>query len=307
ACASLSDWKVIPVSLVTPSTRLAISSPERSRTSSRLADVSSTVSCRRAAHSVSVSSRRPAQILATPTGWVMKSSPDLRRWSAWCSQAKTNASWTRARSTSTIESAACSSTIANRSPSRRRSSSVRFVASIGAWSSGWATRAPGAAVELAELQLGEGTQRGARDGGRTGRGQRFVQRRAVAQRAVEGGQGGAQLAVALGDARGVGALGLPPREVHGALAREGLEGGALHPGRRRVDRDDVRVLVRERRRTLERAPRAQGEAAEQPGQLAPSDAGVGGHDEHRLTRRDHGGDGAGDATVAPVADGAAGA
>jgi hypothetical protein len=32
---------------------------------------------------------------ATPTGCTMKSSPDLRRWSAWCSQANTNASWTR--------------------------------------------------------------------------------------------------------------------------------------------------------------------------------------------------------------------
>ena len=58
--------------------------------------MSSTVSCRRAAHSVSVSSRMPAQIFATPTGWTMKSSPDWRRWSAWCSQAKTNASITRA-------------------------------------------------------------------------------------------------------------------------------------------------------------------------------------------------------------------
>ena len=57
--------------------------------------VSSTVSCRSAAHSVSVSSRMPAQIFATPTGWTMKSSPDWRRWSAWCSQAKTNASITR--------------------------------------------------------------------------------------------------------------------------------------------------------------------------------------------------------------------
>jgi hypothetical protein len=33
----------------------------------------------------------PAQIRATPTGCVMKSSPDLRRWSAWCSHANTNA------------------------------------------------------------------------------------------------------------------------------------------------------------------------------------------------------------------------
>ena len=53
--------------------------------------MSSTVSCSSAAQSVSVSRRMPAQIFATPTGWTMKSSPDLRRWSAWCSQAKTNA------------------------------------------------------------------------------------------------------------------------------------------------------------------------------------------------------------------------
>ena len=84
----------MPVSLVTPSTSVAISSPKCSRTSSSDALVSSTVSCSSAAHSVSVSRRRPAQIFATPTGWTMKSSPDLRRWSAWCSQAKRNASST---------------------------------------------------------------------------------------------------------------------------------------------------------------------------------------------------------------------
>ena len=61
--------------------------------------MSSTVSCSSAAHSVSVSSRMPAQIFATPTGWMMKSSPDLRRWSAWCSQANTNACSTASRST----------------------------------------------------------------------------------------------------------------------------------------------------------------------------------------------------------------
>ena len=49
--------------------------------------VSSTVSCSSAAHSVSVSRRIPAQILATLTGWTMNSSPERRRWSAWCSQA----------------------------------------------------------------------------------------------------------------------------------------------------------------------------------------------------------------------------
>ena len=53
--------------------------------------MSSTVSCSSAAQSVSVSSRRPAQIFATSTGWVMKSSPERRRWSAWRSQAKAKA------------------------------------------------------------------------------------------------------------------------------------------------------------------------------------------------------------------------
>ena len=57
--------------------------------------MSSTVSCSSAAHSVSVSSRMPAQILATPTGWTMKSSPERRRWSAWCSQANMKACTTR--------------------------------------------------------------------------------------------------------------------------------------------------------------------------------------------------------------------
>ena len=81
----------MPESLVTPSTSLATSSPNSSRTSSSDALVSSTVSCRSAAQSVAVSSRMPAQILATPTGCTMKSSPLARRWSAWRSQANTNA------------------------------------------------------------------------------------------------------------------------------------------------------------------------------------------------------------------------
>ena len=61
--------------------------------------VSSTVSCSRAAQIVWVSSRMPAQILATPTGCVMNSSPDLRRWSACRSHEKLNASATWFRST----------------------------------------------------------------------------------------------------------------------------------------------------------------------------------------------------------------
>ena len=133
----------MPVSLVTPSTSVAVSSPKRSRTSSSDALVSSTVSCSSAAHSVSVSSRRPAQILATPTGCTMKSSPDCRRWSAWCSQANRKASSTRGRSMATAASATCSSTIAKRSPSSLRSVSVRSAREIGECASGCSTRSTG--------------------------------------------------------------------------------------------------------------------------------------------------------------------
>ena len=60
--------------------------------------MSSTVSCSSAAQSVSVSSRIPAQIWATPTGWVMNSSPERRSWSAWRSQANSKACSIAARS-----------------------------------------------------------------------------------------------------------------------------------------------------------------------------------------------------------------
>ena len=61
--------------------------------------MSSTVSCSSAAQSVSVSSRSPAQIFATSTGWLTNSSPERRRWSAWRSQAKAKARSTSRRST----------------------------------------------------------------------------------------------------------------------------------------------------------------------------------------------------------------
>ncbi len=64
--------------------------------------MSSTVSWSRAAQRVSVSSRSPAQIFATSTGWVMKSSPERRRWSAWRSQANANACSTARRSSSEV-------------------------------------------------------------------------------------------------------------------------------------------------------------------------------------------------------------
>src|SRR3954470_9079846 len=122
----------MPVSLVTPSTSEAICSPNSSRTSSSEALVSSTVSCRRAAQSVSVSSRMPAQIFATPTGWTMKSSPDLRRWSAWRSQANRKARSTASLSIGCITWSACSSITAFRSPSRPRSYLVSLTSRLGA-------------------------------------------------------------------------------------------------------------------------------------------------------------------------------
>ena len=65
-------------SLVTPSTRAAISSPKSARSSSRVYSVSSTVSCSRAAHSVSWFMPSSARIVATASGWVMYGSPLLR-------------------------------------------------------------------------------------------------------------------------------------------------------------------------------------------------------------------------------------
>ena len=76
-----------------------MSGPNSLETSSRLALVSSTVSWSSAAQSVSVSSRSPAQIFATSTGWLTNSSPERRRWSAWCAQAKAKARSTSRRST----------------------------------------------------------------------------------------------------------------------------------------------------------------------------------------------------------------
>ena len=90
----------------------------------------------------------PAQILATPTGWMMKSSPLARRWSAWRSQANTKARSTSSRSICSAASPACSSTTANRSPSRTRWSSVSLVVGpAGAWPA-CARRPGGAEVAL---------------------------------------------------------------------------------------------------------------------------------------------------------------
>ena len=79
-CASASELNLMRPSLVTPSTSAATSSPNRSRTSLRLAELSSTTSCRSAAWSVAVSRLSSARIMATSSGWLMNGSPDLRIW-----------------------------------------------------------------------------------------------------------------------------------------------------------------------------------------------------------------------------------
>ena len=55
--------------LVTPSTRRAMSSPNRPAISSRVASVSSSVSCSRPVTIEAVSSRISARMPATSTGW----------------------------------------------------------------------------------------------------------------------------------------------------------------------------------------------------------------------------------------------
>mmetsp|Transcript_13187 Transcript_13187/g.32865 ORF Transcript_13187/g.32865 Transcript_13187/m.32865 type:complete len:264 (+) Transcript_13187:1972-2763(+) len=83
ADASASDVAVVatssPVRLdnfVSPSTMLATTGPNcRSMDSNVTISVSSTVSCKSAAHSVSVSARSCARMTHTSTGWMMNGSP----------------------------------------------------------------------------------------------------------------------------------------------------------------------------------------------------------------------------------------
>ena len=71
----VSAWALSPYltlsSLVTPSTRAAISSPKSERSSSSLYGVSSTVSCSSAAHRVGSVMPMSARMVATASGWVM--------------------------------------------------------------------------------------------------------------------------------------------------------------------------------------------------------------------------------------------
>ena len=78
----------------------------------------------------------------------MKSSPDLRRWSAWRSQAKAKARSTASRSIFSSPLALCSPTTANRSPSSARSSAVRFLVTSLTGAAG-AARVVGAQLDVA--------------------------------------------------------------------------------------------------------------------------------------------------------------
>ena len=72
ACFSSIELTSIDVSFVTPSTSSETVAPKRSVRSSRVADVSSTVSWRRAAQIGSASMWRSlARMNATSTGWLM--------------------------------------------------------------------------------------------------------------------------------------------------------------------------------------------------------------------------------------------
>ena len=76
----VSDWTSRRESLVTPSTSLAMSSPNSRVISSRVASVSSSVSCSRPVTIDEVSSRISARMPATSTGWEKYGSPEARSW-----------------------------------------------------------------------------------------------------------------------------------------------------------------------------------------------------------------------------------
>ena len=85
--STLSIVHEIWVSLVTPSTKSATSSPKIAVISSSVMTVSSTTSCRIPATRVSLSSSRSARMIATQSGWMIYGSPDLRLWSLCASYA----------------------------------------------------------------------------------------------------------------------------------------------------------------------------------------------------------------------------
>ena len=122
--------------LVTPSMMRATSGPNAASISS--SEAWCPRRCRAAARRQRLGVETDARAdLRDADGWAMKSSPDWRRWSAWCSQEKRNAPTTSSRSTFWATSSACSSTIANRSPSSSPSSRLKSAGACSAAPSRW--------------------------------------------------------------------------------------------------------------------------------------------------------------------------
>ncbi len=91
ACSSERLSTSMRVIFVTPSTSWATCSLNSTATCSVVTHVSSTVSCKSAAQSVSTSMRRSARMMATSTGCATNGSPLLRHWPSCASLANWNA------------------------------------------------------------------------------------------------------------------------------------------------------------------------------------------------------------------------
>ena len=91
ACRSSAEKKSSLLSLVTPSTQRATSSPNSLRTSSTVTLVSSTTSCSRPVSRLTTSMRMSARMWATISGWIMYGSPESRVCNLWCWLAKRKA------------------------------------------------------------------------------------------------------------------------------------------------------------------------------------------------------------------------
>ena len=87
ACSSSMFENWIFVSLVTPSTSRATSSPKAAVRSASVVGVSSTTSCSRAAAMLSVSMPRSSTRRATASGWQIYGSPLRRQTPLWASLA----------------------------------------------------------------------------------------------------------------------------------------------------------------------------------------------------------------------------
>ena len=138
ACCCSWLWVENRDSLVTPSTRCAISGPKASSTSARLYSVSSGTSWSSAAATATGSMPSSARIWADAIGCVTYGSPDARTWVACASTARSNARSTTARS-------ACG-WCCLRAARRRARSSARSADACGRRAAATAAGAGGSAV-----------------------------------------------------------------------------------------------------------------------------------------------------------------